>query len=145
MKGLAFAPETNGCIIGVSTSRKSNQLDSLSKDLLDFRIRYQVQVSLPVPRLHIDQPVPFLWEGSQRLGHRKELCRRQRQLASFGSKRRSGHRDEIAQVGEAKQLVAVTENVFFQMHLDFTRTVSQLEKRRLAKRAQRNDSSGHVV
>src|SRR5258708_1926467 len=31
------------------------------------------------------------------------------------------------------------------MHLDFTRTVSQLEKRRLAERSQRNHSSGQVV
>jgi len=112
------------------------------EDAARVRVDDQVEVALPVARLHVLEAVPLLGQRAERLGEQAELRRLERELAGPGAERLSGDADHVTQVEQAVGLEAlVPEAVAACVHLEPPRPVLHLEEARSAEVAQRHDAS----
>ena len=113
------------------------------EDALDLRVGDQVHVALPVAGLHIGQAVPFFRERAQGLAEQRELFHFDRQLVRLGPKERAADTDPVTDVQQFRQGKAlITQDVFFQVHLDGIHAVLEGGEGSLAEPAQGGHPAG---
>ena len=69
----------------------------------DFRIRDQIQIALPVARLHVFEAMPLLRHGEQRLRQELELLHMHAQLAGARAEQIALGADQVADIENLKQ------------------------------------------
>ena len=90
----------------------------------------QVQVALPVARLHVHQPVPLLRQRPQRLAQHPEGPRLHRDLAHARPEHLPAHADPVPQVQVLENAVVLLQHVAAKHHLDAPGAVEQVRERR---------------
>ena len=78
----------------------------------------EVQVPLPVARLHVRKAVPLLRQGAHGLGQEGDLVSLQRDLAGTSEEERPLRAQEVAQVQVPDQFVLFAEDVPSEVDLD---------------------------
>ncbi len=95
----------------------------------------QVDVALPVARLGVGKPVPFVRQRPQRLGKQPQRRHPHRQLPGLGAEQHAGRADEVADVPALEGLVGGAEGVGLQEQLHLAGAVRDLGEARLAHQA----------
>ena len=68
------------------------------KTIANFRIGDQIQIALPVARLHVFQAVPFFGQRQQDLGEEEQFFDMNTQLAGLGAEQIAGNADDVADI-----------------------------------------------
>jgi hypothetical protein len=102
------------------------------EDLAHLRVDDEIDVALPVARLHVLEPVPLLRQRAQRLREHGERLHRHRELARARAEHLARDPDEVAEIEAREQRVVVAELVRARVELDAARAVHQMRERRLA-------------
>ena len=89
-----------------SSCRRSDEmiLRARHEHLAHFGVRDQVEVALPVARLHVLQAVPLLRHGEQRLREELQLLRVDAQLAGARAEQVALHADDVADIHQLEEL-----------------------------------------
>ena len=136
-------------LIEKSSKRRGN-LRSLTEDIPNFRIHYQIEMALAVALLLIGKGVEcrpiFLFTA----GKRTDAFRQHSQfrhidgnLASLGGKDVSLCSHNVAYIEELEHLVVFLANVIpFDVALNFSHIILDVEKRRFPHPAERDQASG---
>src|SRR5947209_5090466 len=86
-------------------AQRGNNLSSRNEDVAYFRVCDQIQITLPVARLNVFQPVPLLGHGKQSLGKKLQALDVEAQFAGPGAEKIAFGANDIAQVQNLKQFV----------------------------------------
>ena len=135
--------------MGVSTSmkprasscRRSDEMTLRARDeyLAHVGIGDQVEIALPVARLHVLQAVPLLGHGEQRLGEELELLDVHAQLAGARAEQVAFHADDVADIEQLEELeIALADRVLLDVDLQALAVLLQVRESRLAHVAQRH-------
>ena len=100
--------------------------------LAHFGVRDQIQIPLPVARLHVLQPVPLLGHRQQRLREELELLRVNAQFARAGAEKVALHAHDIAHIEQLEELViALADGVLLDIDLQPLAILLQMREARL--------------
>ena len=102
----------------------------------------QVEVPLPIARLDVGEAVPFLREGTQRLGKQRAVVGLHRRLAGPGAHQRAPRTEPVADVQIVEQLVRLRRHVLAQHHLNPAVGVLQVEERSATHATHSDDAAG---
>src|SRR5690606_34928880 len=95
-------------------------------------VDYQIYVALPIARLLIDQPVPLVGQGTQRLGQQSQGFHSDGQLASLRLEEHALCAEDIANVPVLELFVDLPERLGLQEELYLTAAVHELGEAGLA-------------
>jgi hypothetical protein len=113
------------------------------EDLAHFRVRDQIQIALPVARLHIFQAVPLLRHGEQRLRQVLQVLHMHAQLARARAEQVAFHADDVAHVDQLVDgEIALGDGVLLHVDLQPLAILRQVREPGLAHAAQGLHSSG---
>ena len=114
------------------------------KDLLDFVVDHQIQVSLPVPYFYVGQAMPFLGQWSHGFTEETDFIGNKGQFIGPCPEKGTLHPHKISHFHEFKDLVLILSHIIpFDIGLDASGCVLEVNKTGLSEIAQGHDPSGH--
>jgi len=116
------------------------------EELARLLVGDQVELALPVARLHVLEPVELLRRREQRLGEERPVVDADGQLAPPGGEGGAVHSDDVAQVERCEPLEALlAEHVAPGLELNAAGAVHEVEEGRAAVPATRGQPAGQPV
>ena len=133
--------------VAVGLHVTANQADdgaALAEHVADLGVHDEVDVALAIADLAVGEAVELLGQRSQRLGEKRELGRRNGELAATSAQHAAGCVDDVAKVQLAEKPPALLAQVVHAAEeLNLTRDVFEDDKGDLALTAKRADAAGN--
>ncbi len=119
--------------------------DAFFKDDARTLVGEKIEVTLPVARLDILQPMPFFGERPQSFRQQSEGVRLQSRFTALGEETCSFDANEIADIEQTKKIDQLRPNFFrVNVNLDAAGSVAQIEKVALPHVSVRGDAAGRA-
>ncbi len=111
----------------------------------DLFVRQQVEITLPITRLHILQAMPLLRQRPQRFAEHAQGGDLQRRFAGLGDETSAFHPDEIAEIKQREDFHQLRADFLgLDVNLDAPARVAHIHEMALAHVAMRSDPAGHA-
>ena len=108
-------------------------------------VRDQIEITLPVTRLDVLKPVPFLRQRPQRFPEQLELVDFQGRLAGLGEETIAFDADEIAEIDQLEKLDHLLADFLrVDVNLDPPGRIAQVDEMAFAHVAMRGDAAGRA-
>ena len=132
--------------VSVGVEEAADRLHHLAaphEHLAHLGVHRQIHVTLPVAQFHVGEPVPFLRQGQQVLGKKRQLLDVDRQFAGAGAEQESAHPDVVADIEQLPELESgLAQVIFLDVDLQPLPALLQVGESCLAHQADGHDASG---